>query len=281
MGDSDHGIIQRVFRGGQAAFPTFTLSFEAFVSFITHPPIGPDDLETHASDLFLVAACANQVAHALRLFEIQFRGHVRAVAARHPTVAADELAQVVRVKLFVGERPAIKQYRGASPLRAWLRVVLAHTAIDLSRKMNSVSQGLTTDIVERLVFGDNGPEIQVLKNLYGGKFRAAIAAGLASIDDADRTLLRLHFLDGLNLDALARVYHVHRATVARRIVGLRSLLLERIRQQMSIPGSRISTTTVRGLMGLLQGELISVVAAQLQNPNAAASVSPSPSDAVP
>lgn len=274
MSDLDRTTIQGLFRRGQAAFPTFTLSFKAFDSFIAHSLIEMGDLETHTADIFLVAACANQDPHALRLFENQFKAHVRAVAARHPMVAADELAQVVRVKLFVGERPAIEQYRGANPLRAWLRVVLAHTAIDLTRKTNAVSQGLTTDMVGNMVFGDNGPEVQVLKNLYGGKFRAAIAAGLESLDDADRTLLRLHFLDGLNLDALARIYHSHRATVARRIVGLRSHLLDRIREQLSIPGSPISTTTVRGLLGLFQGELISVVSAQLQNPpNAEASVS--------
>ena len=45
----------------------------------------------------------------------------------------------------------------------------------------------------------------------------------------ERNLLRFYFLDGMNIDQIGVILRAHRATIARRIAGLRSRLLTEVR----------------------------------------------------
>jgi len=52
---------------------------------------------------------------------------------------------------------------------------------------------------------------------------------LAELPPHDRSLLRLHYIEGLSLDRLAVMERVHRATVARWLSDARSTVLSRVR----------------------------------------------------
>ncbi len=46
-------------------------------------------------------------------------------------------------------------------------------------------------------------------------------------------MLNLHFVDGLSIDEVGTVYHVHRATAARWISAARAALLKEIRLRLA------------------------------------------------
>ena len=74
--------------------------------------------------------------------------------------------------------------------------------------------------------GDPDPE--VVQHVSGTR------QALTTLTAREKTLLRLHFLDGMNIDALGVVFRVHRATVARWLVAIRTQVLDRVRQTLSL-----------------------------------------------
>jgi RNA polymerase sigma-70 factor (ECF subfamily) len=56
-----------------------------------------------------------------------------------------------------------------------------------------------------------------LKALYRVEFRESLAAALADLADRARALLRLRFVEGLELAQIGRLYRVHESTVSRWI----------------------------------------------------------------
>jgi RNA polymerase sigma-70 factor (ECF subfamily) len=53
-----------------------------------------------------------------------------------------------------------------------------------------------------------------------------------ALPDRDRLLLRLQYVDGLNLDAIAALYRIHRSTAVRWRARIRRELLESTRQRI-------------------------------------------------
>jgi hypothetical protein len=108
-----------MFDVAHAAWPAVRVDragFEAYAEERTgeaHEPL-------YVEDLYLAYACAQKSPIALAAFERHFMPEVRAAlaSARHRGVPLDELEQLVRTKLFVGEAPKIAQYSGRGPLSA-------------------------------------------------------------------------------------------------------------------------------------------------------------------
>ena len=57
-------------------------------------------------------------------------------------------------------------------------------------------------------------------------FADAFKRVLAGLDESGRTILRLHYIDGLTMDQLARLYKTQRSTIARRVAEAREKILE-------------------------------------------------------
>ena len=66
--------------------------------------------------------------------------------------------------------------------------------------------------------------LQELRARHAGEFERALRDAFAGLDERERNLLRLHFLDGLGIDGLAPVFGVHRATAARWLAAARTRL---------------------------------------------------------
>ena len=79
-------------------------------------------------------------------------------------------------------------------------------------------------------------------------------ATLAALPADERTVLRMHYLDGLNIDRIGVVFNVHRATVARWIARTRDALLAETKRRL---GERLRVTgrELASLMGLVQSQL--------------------------
>lgn len=172
--------------------------------------------QAHATDLALALGVIRGEPAALRTFEEQcapdLMSAIRAID-REPAFV-DEVAQVTRVKLLVGEGARIATYRGAGPLRAWVAIAARRLAINAKRDAKpSAGDDPLADVVDR----EPDPELRHLKQLYRGEFRAALAAALAGLPDRSRAVLRLRFVDALELAQIGRLYRVHESTASRWI----------------------------------------------------------------
>src|SRR5262249_19002247 len=137
---------------------------------------------------------------------------------------AAEVTQRIREKLFVaapGKRPKVTNYNGLSPMGAWLRVVAIREALSVTRSEKNASADPRDTEGARATLASSDPELDYIKARHLHEFRAAFHAALEALTVDEKTLLRLHYLDGLTIDELTKLFAGHRSTIARRIVRCR------------------------------------------------------------
>src|SRR5687767_3092807 len=209
--------IETAYRAGRAAFPAASLSLDAFAARMRELGVGARELAAHGADLYLASGCAAGDAGALRAFEQELISKVDLFIARSAVAKElyDEVRQRVRVKLLVGKSPSIARYRAQGPLGAWVRVTAVHVAVDVGARGAAGPGSARPDeqIADLFMSLDRSPEVEAAKSLYQGRFKAAVEESLAALSGREKTLMRLHFIDGLNIDAIGSIYKVHRATV--------------------------------------------------------------------
>jgi RNA polymerase sigma-70 factor (ECF subfamily) len=69
-----------------------------------------------------------------------------------------------------------------------------------------------------------------------------------------KTLLRMHFLDGMSIDEMGQVFHVHRATIARWLVAIRREVLDQICKKISL-NLHTSSSEFRSMVRLVHGDV--------------------------
>jgi RNA polymerase sigma-70 factor (ECF subfamily) len=214
-------------------------------------------------DLLLAAACLADDRQAIRILEDEalagaFR-HLQATG--HAPTLAQEAIQVVRRKLLMtgegGAPPALEAFAGEGSLVSFVRVIAVHAAASLSRKAPADETGDDQRLAEQLAAGGDA-EHGLLRAEVGSVLRAALAVALRQLTARERALLRFHFLDGLGVDALARIYGAHRATCARWLAAARTRLGEEVkahlREALEHSGLDLTYSQVElGLSGLLRG----------------------------
>src|SRR5690606_1261442 len=193
----------------------------------------PSTLEANAADFFLAFACGQSLPQALQLLEQQYLPRAREALLRRgtPHAQVDEVLQNLRERLLVardGARPRIADYDGRGPLTAWLRTSAVRLAL------NSV-RGAAARPPESLVSGLVAPddlELQALKGQHREAFAKALTEAFGELESRDRGLLRMHLLDGVTSEQLARVHGVSRATITRWLKSARDTLFERTRNRL-------------------------------------------------
>ena len=73
--------------------------------------------------------------------------------------------------------------------------------------------------------GADGLDVAALAAERRERLRTVLTAAIEALPARARLLVRLHHLEGVTLDALARMHAVHRATVARWLAGAREAML--------------------------------------------------------
>src|SRR5262249_2316203 len=146
------------------------------------------------------------------------------------------------------------------PLASWMKVVSVRTALNLlAARAAHRPADVEIDGVLALAGGD-GPtaEQRVLDALmtepHRELVREVLGDALASLSDHDKTVLRMYLLDEASIDAIARVFSVHRATVARWLGAIRATVLAVVNDRLSL---RIgaSASQVRSLFRELRFDL--------------------------
>jgi RNA polymerase sigma-70 factor (ECF subfamily) len=166
----------------------------------------------------------------------------------------DDVCQRVRVLVLSGERPRIETYAAQGPLLAWMRLVATRSALDLSIAEGRHKLPSDRAALETLVDTSDDAQLHLVKERYQPVLQKALEDSLAALDARQKTLLRMHIVDGLSIDALGVVYRVHRATVARWLIAIRRQVFEAVKRQLSLD-LQIATASFHSLVEAVRGEL--------------------------
>lgn len=204
--------------------------------------------------LALAFACSHGDPSAVATFEREHGRDIDVALARlHvPPAVLDDVRQRVRARLMVGPEAKIGSYSGKGDLAHWVRTVAVRVAVSSQRGRAPLDRVVTTP--SAVPDSPRDPELEWLRKQYQSEFRDAFGAALQSLDDDDRALLRFKFVDGLTLDDLARLYGIHRATVARRVAALREDLVKATREQLGGP-LRVRRQDLDSLVRLVRSDL--------------------------
>jgi RNA polymerase sigma-70 factor (ECF subfamily) len=193
---------------------------------------GPGDL--HVQDLYLVAAVLNRDERALAVLEQTQLAPARSSIERVHRSAdfVDDVLQELRLKLLLGPAPRLGAYRGRSPLTGWIKVTAVRLAYDLARagvfRRREVRDAPLEEVAAQAIDAD----LVLLKTSLGPRFQEALSAALDGLAARDRTVLRLHLIERLSIDQIARPYGVHRATVARWLKEVRDRIVTEVHARL-------------------------------------------------
>ncbi len=244
----------------RAAWPDVTADVPAFLRYVGERLPRDGDWRaalTTASltDLYLACGCTLGDPAAVTALDTHF---IRRIAllpfGSVPRVRdAAELAQRLRIRVLVGDaeqRPRIASYTGRGPLNAWLRVAAARLAVDLHRAEASPSPPNWA-----MLTGPIDQELLYLKQTHADLFGAALDEALRGLSKRTRTVLRLHFLEGVPVLQIATSYNVSARSVQRWIVTAQTEVIDQMRSTL---GTRLELTgsQLESLMGAMQTELV-------------------------
>ncbi|HTV16956.1 MAG TPA: hypothetical protein VME68_19705 [Acidobacteriaceae bacterium] len=169
----------------------------------------------------------------------QFRAPLReaAVAITRSASEGEELADSLFSELFgLTERDGwrwspLTTYSGRGSLMGWLRATLAQRQVDRHRVTRRETE-LEGDEIPAPVSAPQ-PDPQTLERLS-----SALTPILRSLSAENRFLLTAYFLDERTLLDLARLLHVHEATISRRIRRLTGDLHRQLLKELEAGGLR-------------------------------------------
>ena len=260
---SESAWLETLFAAGRAAWPDVDISFACFVEYAAAQHLRPApaaDRPVPAADLYLACACLASHKRSLE----HFAGECRIVAARllasTPQSSAmldvDDLVAKLMTRLLVSASGTVRlaQYHGRGPLRRWLRMAALRLLIEAGGKARE-----TPITAERLgrVAAPVDLERDSINRRLGGEASRALREALASLSAEERSILRSHVEDGLSVDQIGELFHVHRATAARRLRRTRERLMEHTRsllaERLRLSASELDSV-LRVLRSLAHGD---------------------------
>jgi len=228
-------------------WPVEWIDPDVFATWLRERPDASPDLR---DDLFLACACVAKVVPAITAFEERYFGEIdRALSRMKPKdLAADELRQRMREKLFVGDGtrpPALRTYGGRGNLTSWFRATVARAVLDHLGAGREVPA--EEALFDALVSNEEGTETSHLRAVYRRELREAFAEASERLTHGERNLLRYAFVDGLGVGELAAIYKVHRATAGRKLDDARAAFGGHLR------------TVMKERLAVSETELLSIV----------------------
>lgn len=192
-----------------------------------------DDCNRHVDDLFIAWGCARGDIAALSILELHIVPLVRNSLTRALRAEQlEEALQELRVHMLVvrADQAPIAKYDGRAPLSIWLRVCALRLALR-HRQRQQAGAG-DDELLERVSAGVAEPQLLYMRSTYGRQFQAAFINAVRALSSRHRNLLRHSVIDGLSIDQIGAIYHVHRATAARQLADARAALVASTRANL-------------------------------------------------
>jgi RNA polymerase sigma-70 factor (ECF subfamily) len=226
--------VEAAFERGRRAWPSVTIKRAIFDGQVRALDVRDAGLEVWATDFYLACAAGERDREAIRiideLFIARLARRIRKLGAN--VQDASDVLQIVRERLFTGVGPRIRAYNGNGPLAQWIKVVAIRTAVDRHRAESSASS-VASDAPTGSASTSPGIEEALFKARYRAEFTSALRQEIRRLSQRDRTVLRLHLVEGISLEAIASARGVHRVTVARWVWNAGEILLEGLRRHFS------------------------------------------------
>jgi RNA polymerase sigma-70 factor (ECF subfamily) len=259
-------VLNRAWDVGTARWPELGLTYEAFAHHVLGLRAGgaaptEGDLDQNAPDLFLAAACLQGIPRALSAFEREVMSQVpMMVAVIDPSYDfGADVTQALRERLLCPPLERLRHYSGAGALSGWIRVVARRLAVDLKRREGASLRRLA-QLPEAV--SARQPEWELVRQRYQEPLEEALRAAIDGLSARDRMVLRLYLLRGENIDAIGRIYSVHRATAARWIVAAQQAIVAQVvvllEKKLALPASEFQTL-VQDLWSQIQITLSSLL----------------------
>ncbi|MEM6997189.1 MAG: hypothetical protein AAF721_42180 [Myxococcota bacterium] len=193
-----------------------------------------------ADEVWIAAACTAGVAGAQRAFQDTYLSDADRMLAplRLDDAAIRDVQQTVLEKLLVavgGTPPRVARYAGRGQLKALVRVIATRAGVDIQRA-HAKNREVPAENLSAILVASADPERMVGLVSKQGVFRDAFETAVAGLAAADRMLLRLHTIDGVGGDGLAKATGVHRSTVVRRLARIRAELAAATREALRAAG---------------------------------------------
>jgi RNA polymerase sigma-70 factor (ECF subfamily) len=220
---------------GRTAHPTFAIDDEVFVAHLARcgAPVADGAGAIHAEDLYLVCACLRPndaaIARLRAIGRPVMRRHLSSL--RESRATFEEIEQRLWDAVLVGTPPRLAGYAGRGALGAWIGVTARRIALMDRRHERSERRARREVAAQDRLVAEN-PELAVIKHRYRAEFQRAIASALETLDDRQRMLYRMHLVDGLTLESIAKAYRVHGSTVGRWLEAARQQVLEEAKRQL-------------------------------------------------
>jgi RNA polymerase sigma-70 factor (ECF subfamily) len=190
------------------------------------------------------AAAAGDRAALAELERTTFRS-VRDTVERYTRDPArtDDVVQRLRVHLLVPEPGAaarLARYDGRAGLGAWVGMCGVRLALHALREQRAAAEVALDWSHAVTELPADEPELERLCRAHRDRISAALGRACMELPRRERAIVRLLFVDGASLDAVARMYQVHRVTVWRWVEAARAQLARDLRHQLEDLGSQTS-----------------------------------------
>lgn len=208
---------------------------ETFGSYVAERAREQSDLAAalprlRVEDLVLAWWAGRGESTAIVAFETEHRGALERLLQRFHRLDSDELRQALRVKLFAGDAPRIRDYSGFGFLENWFKIIAARTFLDIARsKQRERIDDLDDVLLRELEAPGADPAEATARAQLLATVKAALESAIAELPPRDRTFLRHTLVDKLTLEQIATTYRVHRVTVARALGSARQRLYDATR----------------------------------------------------
>jgi RNA polymerase sigma-70 factor (ECF subfamily) len=240
MGDGE-GLRTR-FEDARRAWPKVVLAEAKFVAYLRARAPDPGSIAAlHADELYLACACVEGQPAAIAELENVYLADVRKALARMKLGALqDDAMQLLRQRLLMrdgGRAPRLADYAGRGALKGWLRVTAVRLVLDeLDRKKPEILVEDTDQLHAATLAAQPDLELGPVNPEQRALFKQAFERAFMTLAARQQNLLRQQVVDGLSIDDLGALYHVHRATAARWLKEIRSTLVYRTREEMQSAG---------------------------------------------
>ena len=244
---------------GRAAWPDILIDRESFETHVRG--LDPQGASRFPGDVYLAAACLGGDKLAIECFDrdvlVAARGAIASIDSNQTFV--DEALQRLRASLLVGDAgaPRLAHYAGRGPLRAWVGIAAARTALMMKRSQKRAREVSVEDddwSSALAMISTNNPELELLKRQYAVAFSEAMRESIAALEARLRSALRMSFVDALSIDEIGAVYAVHRATAARWIKRACDEVFEQTRIRIT-ERLKLTPTEVDRMTALVQSQL--------------------------
>jgi RNA polymerase sigma-70 factor, ECF subfamily len=249
--------LEKLTDAAEAAWPMFQVDRKAFqqclLSCIDRKGTEAVDalLKIHATDLYLACGCALGLDAARCQFAEKYLSRIDSYLKRFQdsAIRPDDVRREVEDTLLFGRkdsRARIGQYSGRGPLENFVATAARNAALTLLRAQKHGASDEFNALASQLVSPPEGSESFVAAR-YEAVVRDALRDALVRLDRRQRTIVRLHLVQGVSQTQIARMLKVNQSTVSRSLDQAVQEIYRQIRSRL------------RELEGMNESEMQSII----------------------